>query len=58
MSNSEPCQIETEDCFDEFILPSKPQDIYQNKENIYYEENWSDDELNDDFLDRLKRSMV
>jgi hypothetical protein len=49
--------IDAEDCFDEFVGNQKPQEIYEGKKEVYYEENWSDDETNDDFIDRLKRSM-
>ena len=50
--------IDAEDCFDEFISDSNQQEIYQNNKQVYYEENWSDDETNDDFLDRVKRAMI
>lgn len=30
----------------------------EDNREVFFEENWSDDEFNDDFLDRLKRAMI
>jgi hypothetical protein len=53
-------RVQFEDMYDEFLV-SGSQERAGNKGLLaerFYEEDWSDNEFNDDFLDRVQRSMT